>query len=86
MVSVLIALIIIRYIKIIYTPCYKIIKLKAFKEGNGVLVQVDMVTDREDLKYLMGGKITRILGNDTMRYKKWGIHERIGALNKRGII
>ena len=40
-------------------------KLTTFIQGQKVLVQTDVILDKQDPKYLSGGIVKRILGNDT---------------------
>ena len=68
-----------------YKKFAKIIKQKAYKEGDEVLVQEDVIIDKQDPKYLMGGKITRILGNDAYEVLINGRYMKRYASQIRGI-
>ena len=40
-------------------------RLSIFKEGENVLVQTDIIIDKQDPKYILGGVVKRVLENDT---------------------
>ena len=48
-----------------YRRYSKLRKHEIFKEGDEVLVQEDIIVDKQAPKYIIGGRIIRALGNDT---------------------